>query len=420
LAAGAVAFPYVIPGSALGKNGAVAPSNRIVMGAIGVGAQGKGDLRGFLARPDVQMVAICDVDRRHSGEAKEMVDRKYDNQDCAVHGDFREMIARGDLDAVQLALPDHWHGVISVAAVRAGLDVHAQKPLARTIREGQAVVDAVKRHGVVWQTGSQQRSRADFHHACQLVRNGRIGKVHHVEVGLPNGYGSEIKQPEPVPDSLDYDMWLGPAPWRPYTNLNRPSGPHWNWRWIMDYSGGMLTDWAGHHLDIAHWGLGLDRTGPVEVEGRGTYPTDGIYDVPITYKITCRYATGVEITIANSSDLPHEMGTAWYGENGTIHVNRNRLWSEPADVLKEAIGPDEIRLYKSRDHKQNFLDCVKTRRETACPADIGHRSISVALLGEIAMLTGRRLRWDPEKEIFINDAGANRYLSRPMRSPWHL
>jgi len=188
----------------------------------------------------------------------------------------------------------------------------------------------------------------------------------------------------------------------------------------MDYSGGQLTDWAGHHIDIAHWGLGLDRTGPVEIEGKGTYPSDGIYDVPITYKIDCKYAGGVEITIANSSALPHGMGAAWYGESGTLHVNRNKIWAQPADVLKEAIGPDEIRLYKSRDHKQNFLDCVKSRRETICPAEIGHRSISVALLGEIAMLTGRKLRWDPEQETFIDDAAANRYLSRPMRSPWHI
>ena len=197
-------------------------------------------------------------------------------------------------------------------------------------------------------------------------------------------------------------------------------GCHWDWRWIMDYSGGQLTDWAGHHIDIAHWGLGLDRTGPVEIEGRGVYPKEGLYDVPTAYKIHCKYATGVEIVVANASQQPKGMGAAWYGEKGWIHVNRGGLWAEPASILKEVIGPNEIRLYKSNDHKQNFLDCIKSGREAICPAEIGHRSISAGLLGEIAMLTERKLKWDPEKEQFINDPDANKYLSRPMRSPWHL
>jgi predicted dehydrogenase len=287
-AAAAVGFPYIVPSSALGAAGAVAPSNRIVMGAIGVGSMGTGDMRGFLRRENVQMVAVCDVDKNFRDRAKRSCDDKYQNSDCKTYLDFRELIGRGDLDAVMLALPDHWHGIIAVAAARAGLDIHAQKPLARTISEGRAICDAVKRYGIVWQTGSQQRSGRNFHRACELVRNGRIGKIHRVEVGLPDGRGSDIKKLLPVPEELDWDMWLGPAPWRPYMDFGR-GNCHWDWRWIMDYSGGQLTDWAGHHVDIAKWGLGLERTGPIEIEGTGLYKEDGLYDVPTSYRFTCKY-----------------------------------------------------------------------------------------------------------------------------------
>jgi len=412
--AGAIAFPYVVSSSALGKAGSVAPSNRIVMGAIGVGSMGTGDMRGFLRKNEVQMVAVCDVDKKNRDKAKKFVDEKYGNSDCGTYLDFRELIGRGDLDAVLLALPDQWHSIPAVAAARAGLDIHAQKPLARTIREGRAICDAVQRYGRIWQTGSQQRSERNFHHACELVRNGRIGKIYKVEVGLPTGGTSDNKPIQPVPEGLDWDFWLGPAPWVPFRGVC-----HWDWRWIMDYSGGQLTDWAGHHIDIAHWGLGLERTGPVEIEGRGVYPTDGIYNVPYEYKFTCKYANGLTMVVANNKQLAQ--GAKWYGESGKwIYVKRGKLEANPPSVLKEVIGPDENNLYRSRDHKQNFLDCIKSRKETIAPAEIGHRSISVALLGEIAMLTERKLRWDPEKEVFLNDDEANRMLSRPMRSPWHL
>jgi predicted dehydrogenase len=267
----------------------------------------------------------------------------------------------------------------------------------------------------VWQTGSQQRSEWNFRRACELVINGRIGKVSKVEVGLPTGFGGGSNPVKPVPEGVDWDFWLGPAPWTPFRGVL-----HWDWRWIRDYSGGQITDWAGHHIDIAHWGLGLDRTGPVEIEGRGDYPKDGMYNVPVQYKVTAKYATGLTMIIANEKQLPHGMGTCWYGEKGWIHVDRGKLEASPSDVLEEFIGPGEIHLYESRDHQQNFLDCIKSRREPIAPAEIAHRSISVALLGEIAMLTGRKLKWDPDKEFFIGDDEANRMLSRPMRSPWHL
>jgi predicted dehydrogenase len=416
-AAGISAFslPYIVPSSALGKTGSVSPSGRIVMGAIGVGSMGTGDLEGFIGKQEVQMVAVCDVDANHRRNAKQIVNSRYGNSDCAEYLDFRELIGRGDLDAVMIAIPDHWHSIVSVAAARAGLDIHGQKPLARTIREGREIVDAVERYGVIWQTGSQQRSDWQFHRAAELVINGRIGKVNYVEVGLPDGGPGPVKGIEPVPEGLDWDFWLGPAPKVPYRGIC-----HWDWRWMMDYSGGQLTDWAGHHIDIAHWGLGLDRTGPVEIEGQGVYPKDGIFDVPMTYKITSKYENGVEIIIANQSQQPKGMGAVWYGDKGWIHVDRGGLWASDEKILKEKIGTNEIKLYENRDHKQNFLDCVKSRKETICPAEIGHRSISAGLLGEIAMLTGRKLHWDPDKEVFINDEQANRYLSRSFRSPWYL
>ena len=412
-AAGVAGFPYFVPSSALGRAGNVAASNRIVMGCIGVGSQGGGNMRGFLGKKEVQVVAVCDVDKGRREGAKKTVDDRYKNNDCKAYLDFREVVERTDIDALSLALPDQWHSIPAVMAARSGKDMYAEKPLARTIREGRAICDAVHRYSRVFQTGSQQRSGGNFRRACELVRNGRIGKVHKVEVGLPTGGGADNKPVQPVPEGLDWDFWLGPAPWVPYRGIC-----HWNWRWMMDYSGGQLTDWAGHHIDIAHWGLGLDRTGPIEIEGRGVYPKDGIYDAPTEYKFTCKYVNGIVMTVANNRQIPQ--GTKWYGEKGWVYVKRGKLESEPKSVLEEVIGPDEIKLNRSRDHKQNFLDCIRSRKLTIAPVEVGHRSISVALLGEIAMLTEQKLRWDPDKEVFLNSEQANRMLSRPMRSPWHL
>ena len=409
-AGSSLALPAIVPSSVFGAG---APSNRIVMGAIGVGSQGSGDMRGFLGKSEVQMVAVCDVDRGHRDGAKRTVDERYKNNDCKTYIDFRDLVGRGDLDAVQLALPDHWHALPAIAAARAGLDIHGQKPFARSIREGRAICDAVHRHGRVWQTGSQQRSDYKFRRACELVRNGRIGKILKIEVGLPTGGGTDVKQVTQVPEGLDWEWWLGPAPWVPYRGVC-----HWNWRWIMDYSGGQLTDWAGHHIDIAHWGMGWDRTGPVEIQGKGEYPTDGLYNVPTKYKFDCKYAGGLVMTVANNQQIPQ--GAKWYGERGWVHVNRGGLRAEPAEILKEVIGPGETRLYESRDHKQNFLDCVKSRKLTICPAEVGHRSISVGLLGEIAMLTGRKIKWNPEKEQIIGDEAASALLGKSYREPWVL
>ena len=415
-------LPYVIPASALGKAGA-SPGDKIAMASIGVGSQGTGNLRAFLGFREVQVVAVCDVDRRHAAEAKQIVDRTYGNQDCRTYSDHREMIAKEGLDAVSIAVPDHWHALVAVDCARAGLDIYGEKPLARSIVEGRMICDAVSRYGRIWQTGSWQRSEDHFRRACELVINGRIGKVTRVEVGLPDGGDGPEPHLLPVPESLDWDRWLGPAPDRPYQSFSaNPQGSvHWDWRWIMDYSGGQLTDWAGHHVDIAHWGLGLEYTGPVEVEGQGVYPARGIYNVPKAYRCRCRYANGIEMIVANTAQQPKGMGTAWYGDQGWIHVDRgNRLFASDDKILRSPIGPNEIHLYRSENHHGNFLECVRTRRQTIAPAEVAHRSISVGLLCEIAMLTGRPIRWDPKAEQIQGDPEASRLLSRPMRSPWYV
>ena len=407
-------IPHIIPASALGRGGFVAPSDRIVMGVIGAGSQGMGDARWFMENNDVQFVAACDVDSTHRAKAKLSFDTHNRSTDARTYLDFRELLEKEKLDAVIIALPDHWHSIISTAVAEKEIDIYGEKPLARSIKEGRAIVDAVAKNNIIWQTGSWQRSRDHFHHACELIINEKIGKIHHVEVGLPDGT-SNIGTPPvmPIPEELDWDFWLGPAPAKPYRGVS-----HWDWRWILDYSGGQMTDWAGHHIDIAHWGLGLDRTGPIEIEGKGVYPLEGLYDVPVEYDFTCKYESGLTIRVANRSRLPQDMGATWYGEDGWINADRGGLTAKNPAILEEVIGDGDIRLYKSPDHVRNFLDCVKSREETITPAEVAHRSISVGLLGEIAMQTGEKLIWDPENEVFKNSQNANRLLSRPFREPW--
>ncbi len=413
---GIAVFPQIIPASALGKNGHVAPSNRITMAVIGAGSQGMGDAKWFNRNNEIQFIAACDVDKAHRDRAKLVFDNHNNNTDTRTYLDYRELLEKEKVDAMLIALPDHWHGAISTAVASKGIDIYGEKPLARTIKEGRAIVNAVAKNDIIWQTGSWQRSKANFHRACELVINEKIGKVKYVEVGLPDAPKLIGTPPVmPVPEGLDWEFWLGPAPTKPYRGVS-----HWDWRWIMDYSGGQLTDWAGHHIDIAHWGLGLDRTGPIEVEGKGVYPYEGIFDVPLEYDFMCKYENGVNIRVANRSRLPYGQGATWYGENGWIHVDRSKLTAENPAVLEEKIGEDEIHLYRSADHVRNFIECIKSREETITPAEIAYRSISVALLGEIAMLTGQKLNWDPEKEVFIDNINANRLLSRPFRGSWSL
>jgi len=274
--------------------------------------------------------------------------------------------------------------------------------------------DAVRRNSIIWQTGSWQRSKPSFRNACELVRNGRIGKLHTVYIGLPTGSSIEVQPEQPVPEGFDYNFWLGPAPRAPYTK-NRC---HWNFRWILDYSGGQLSDWAAHHCDIAHWGMGTEYTGPVEIEGRGEFPREGLWNAATSYHFTCKYANGVTVDIANNKVNP--MGCKFVGDKGWVFISRGDFQTEPKSLITSIIGRNEIRLYKSDNHWGNFIDCVRSRKQTITPIEVAHRSITVAHLGNIAMQLERKLKWDPARERFVNDPAADRMLSRAMRSPWHL
>jgi len=417
---GAISFPYIVPSSVLGQAGSVAPSNRITMGCIGIGWQGGSNMNSFLGHKDCQIIAACDVDKNHLQGAVNRINGHYKNKDCAVYHDFRQLLARDDIDAVSLGLPDHWHAVPAVAAAKSGKDIFGEKPLSHNLKEGRAMCDAVKRYGRVWQTGSWQRSQSHFRQACELVINGRVGKVHTVEVGLPSGHSDfgGTKGQEgigPPPAELDYDFWIGPAPYSPYC----PARVHKNWRWHLDLGGGQLMDWIGHHVDIAHWGLGCDYTGPSEIEGQGEYPKVGLWNTATKYRLTAKYPKGVTMTIAGGHrDI--RGGTKWIGEDGWVWVDRGGMDANPKEILKEKIGPDEIHLFQSPGHWRNFLDCVKSRKTTLTPCEVAHRSATPGHLGQIAMLLGRKIRFNPETEEIPGDPTATRMLGRPMRSPWHI
>jgi len=417
--AGVITFPYVVPCSSLAKAGNVAPSNRIVMGCIGVGGQGTRGMAGgiwapkggFIGRDEVQVVAVCDVDDRHKNNARDIVNNKYGNKDCAAYRDFRELLARDDIDAVLIATGDRWHPLISIAAAKAGKDTYCEKPISVTIEEAKAMRQAVRRYGTIFQMGTQQRSSWSFRFACELVRNGYIGHVKTVTVGVggPVAHEQCNLPPQSVPDYLDYDMWLGPIPWRPY-HKDFVGG----WMAYRDCSGGEMTNWGAHHFDTAQWGLGMDDSGPVEI-----IPPDG-KDYPV---LTYRYANGATVT-RDPEKLQAETGQGngvlFTGTEGKVAVWRYDLRTWPESLKKQKIGPDEIHLHESENHHTDFLNSVRTRAKPGSNIDIGCRSITVCHLGNIAYELGRPLRWDPKKEAFVNDPQAQRMVYREMRSPWHL
>ncbi|MBI4876857.1 MAG: Gfo/Idh/MocA family oxidoreductase [Acidobacteria bacterium] len=399
----------------------VAPGDRITVGCIGTGWQGENNVKSFLDEPAAHVVAVCDIDAQHLEAARGWVNARYGNQDCAVFHNFEDLLARGDIDAVALSVPDHWHGIVSIASARAGKDIYGEKPLAQNFAEGRAICEAVRRYGRVWQTGSWQRSVAQFRLACELVRNGRIGRIRTVEVGLPGGLtdwdnlGSQDR-PVPPPKHLDYDRWLGPAPTAPYC----PARVHKTWRWNLDYGGGMLMDWVGHHVDTAHWGLGFDETGPVEVEGKGEFSlASRVWNAPSKFRVTARYASGVSMLISGGYDDVRR-GARWIGDEGWIWVDRSGIDAQPRNVLTSIIRPDEIRLERSPGHHRQFLECVVTRRRTLSPPDAALRSATPGYLGLISILTGSKIKWDPERQRILGNPAAERLLSRPMRSQWNL
>jgi predicted dehydrogenase len=425
LTGAAIAAPNFIPASALGRAGSTAPSERVVMGMIGCGWQGGSNMGGFLGNSACQVVAVCDVDKNHLQGAKNTVDKKYNNQDCKTYSDFRELCARKDIDGVMLALPDHWHALVAVEAANHGKDIYGEKPLARTIAEQQAIVKAVQKNKRIWQTGSWQRSERHFHYASEIVRNGLIGKIKRVEVGLPAGHSDFAQtkgknQATTPPPELDWETWIGPSKMEPYIE----SRVHKNWRWNYNTGGGQLLDWIGHHCDIAHWGMDCDRSGPSEVEGKGEFPpADAVWNTCTKYRINAKYPNDIEMVIAGGhSDI--KSGTKWIGSEGWVWVDRGNAVDASDEKLKDTRKlPDNLRkvkLYESSNHIGNFLDCVKSRQPTITPVETAHHSAIPGHLGLIAMLVGHGIKWDVKKEVIVGDKEASKLLTRPFRKPWHL
>jgi predicted dehydrogenase len=400
----AFALPYFVPASVFGAN------DRIVTGHIGVKNQGTGNLKAFLQNA----AAVCDVDQKVLGDAVKLVEKSGGK--VAAFEDYRRLLDRKDIDAVVIATPDHWHALMTIHACQAGKDVYCEKPLSLTISEGRKMVQAAREHGRIVQTGSQQRSDARFRRACELVRSGRIGKLQTVLVGIPgpNHPGEPVPDADP-PSELNYDLWLGPAPWRPY-NVKRV---HYNFRFFWDYSGGQMTNFGAHHLDIAQWGIGADDSGPLEIGGEATFHPKRWHDVTETCRINYKYADGVTVVVGQGQkDIPQ--GATFLGAKGRIFVTRGKLTSDPKEFVDEPIAASDVHLYESKNHHQNFLECIASRKLPICDVEIGHRSATACHLGNIAVRLGRNIQWDPIKEQIVGDSEAQAMTSRPYRTPWTI
>jgi predicted dehydrogenase len=397
---------------AAGEKKSVGPNDNIVMAAIGIGSPNSrgsaiyGDAR---RQKGVRYIAVCDVDKRHRDKAAKMV-----GGDCVSYEDYRELLDRKDIDAVTIAVPDQWHALIAIEAMKKGKDIYGEKPLALTISEGQAMVKAARKYERVFQTGSQQRSDARFRLACELVRNGRIGKIGRIETRIGANPSDGPFPVVPVPEGLSWDFWLGPTPKVDYVERRC----HYEFRWWYEYSGGKMTDWGAHHNDIAQWGLGMDESGPIEVEAKGTEPNKqpNSYNCHPHFEVTYTYANGTKLVCMSDG----ENGIKFEGEDGKwIFVDRGHIRASDPQLLKEPLPKDATRLYVSNNHMGNFMECLRSRKRPICDVEIGHRSVTVCHIGVIALRTGKKLKWDPAKEQFEDEEG-NRYLSREMRAPWKI
>ncbi len=428
-AAGVIIVPTIIPACARGKGGHTSPSDRINIAIIGAGNQAGYDVKQFLKDKRVQVTTVCDVNKESDGYwsgkvagrdyITRIVNQTYSKQrgekfnGCKSIVDFREIIENKEIDGVEIVTPDHWHSIPALMAAKAGKDIYCQKPLALTIPEGRAMSNAAKKYDVVFQTGSQRHTDDHYRRMCEIVRNGYIGELHTVRVGLPTGTPDYAKTSHltdivSVPEGFDYDMWLGTAPKEPYC----PARTLVNYRWTLDYSGGQLTDWGGHFIDMAQWGMGTDDTGPVRIQNaRVKWADHPVYNTAIEFYFECIYKSGVKL-IVSTDDV---FGVQFEGTEGRI----GKTGADPESLLDTVIGPDEIQLYRSNGgHYKNFIDCVISRENAAAPAEVGHRSISIAHIGNIAMQLKQDLDWDPVNEKFINNEVANSMLAQPMREPW--
>ena len=408
-------LPYLLPISLFGKT-AIRPSERITMGAIGIGSQGTHDLKAFLQLPDAQIVAVCDVSRPALQRGLKLVNDMYGSADCRAYHDFQDILQREDIDAVSIVTPCHWHSLMALAAVRAGKDIFMEKPVALSLQEGKMLREAVHRYDTVFQLGTQQRSGRNFRFACELALNGRLGRLHTVKVGSAHGRVTANMPPVPVPDGLDYDSWLGPALWSPFNEKKMIRGYHEH---MSDFSLGMIHCWGIHHLDIAQWGAGPENTGPSEIWGTGAFPRDGTCDCMLGWDVTMKFADDLTMSFTDDTKNPH--GVRFEGDRGWVFVNRGTLKAQPDALLKEQIKPAEHRLPVSTNHFQNFLDAVRTGERPISPIDVAVRSDSLCHLSYISVQLGRKLSWDAERERFIDNTQADRLsLPRPMRSPWRL
>jgi predicted dehydrogenase len=446
----AAASPFILQGYASAQPRRTRPSNKINLGVVGWGMQGPGNTKSFLYEDACQVVAACDLDKGHLQGALDTINDHYQNKDCKAYHDFRELLASEDIDAVMLAVPDQWHALVSTEAARRGKDIYGEKPLAKTISEQQAIVRAVQANKIIWQTGSWQRSVPNFHKAAEIVRNGLIGKVTRVEVGLPAGHHDfagtapalleKLKQPadnteylatvlpgtpdwdaavSAAPADFDFETWIGPSRMEPYIQAR----VHMNWRWNYNTGGGQLLDWIGHHCDIAHWGLGFDRSGPSEIEGHGDFPpANALWNTCGKYRIELKYPEDITMTIAGGyPDI--NSGTKWIGTEGWVWVDRGGFEGSNPEWKKYKTLPEELRkvkLYESNNHFRNFLDCVKSRQPTIAPAETAHHSAIPGHLGLISMMTGRKIKWSVDQEVIIDDAEASKLLTREYRAPWRL
>ena len=420
-AAGTVMFPWVVPSAVLGTGANIAPSERVTLGCIGVGGRGGFNTRSLLHH-GAQITAVCDVNGDRRQAKKHTIENFYANRDgkskyqgCTAYNDFRELIAREDIDAVMIATPDHWHVPIALEAVKKGKDIYVEKPLGMTIAECRVLRDTVKRYRVVFQHGTEQRAMAHFRWVCELIRNGRIGELKTVQVGAPGGNRTHNHKPEPVPAGLDYEMWLGPAPRQPFTSTCCLRNGHW---FISDFAAsGFIAGWGIHYMDIVQWALDADQSGPVEIEGRAVFPQDGLFDTPLTWSIDYLYANGVRVNFTDQTQNRH--GIRFEGTAGWIQIARNGIEGmQPHSLYHSVIRPNEVHLYETDSDDKDFLQAVRTRGRTCSPIDAAHRSTSVCFLGNIACLLNRKLRWDPVAERFANDTEANRMLTGTMRRPW--
>ncbi|XOV93557.1 MAG: Gfo/Idh/MocA family protein [Bacteroidota bacterium] len=433
---GAFAIPSIIPASAMGRDGFVPPSDRITMGIIGAGNQAGNDVGNFLRDERVQITTICDVNKKSSGYwngkvagrefIMDMVDSTYSERAGKTYTstvgvtDFREVIEDKKIDAVEIVTPDHWHSIPALMAAAAKKDIYCQKPLALTIEEGRAISNAAKKYGIVFQVGSQQRSNPYFRGAVEKVRSGKLGKLIKVTCGLPAGtpdYGKTGDQTDtvPVPKDFDYNMWLGPAPDAPYC----PARTHVNFRWILDYSGGQITDWGGHHPDIAQWGINKEESGPIKIQNaKATWADHPIWNTATEYYFEAVYDNDVLLVIGNvDEEKGIKSGVTFYCEEGWIQANRHMHAANPESLLRMEVE-EKDKLYTSNDHYRNFIDCVISKERTAAPAEFGHRSITIGHLGNISMMLNQDLEWDPVTERVTNSWVANQLLSRKMRAPW--